>query len=172
MFYLKFSFSDGTASRNFPLLAFRELNAEAMKLSVFLILLPSVLGFISPSVPIEAPCRISGAAMTGLAKNVTPLRMAAGTNGDKEEPWSMLKIWRDVVGSASETKAKVDATVRLCCGRHWWGNERWVGYRLYSCMSQGFTTTSTKYISMELSSFLNHTSSERVIGSCWSPNRT
>lgn len=114
-----------------------------MKLSVFLILLPSVSAFISPSVPIEAPCRISGAAMTGLAKNVTPLRMAAGTNGDKGEPWSMLKIWRDVVGSASETKAKVDATVRLCCGRHWWGNERWVGYRLYSCMNQGFPATST-----------------------------
>lgn len=118
MVLFEFPFSDDTASRNFPLLDFRDLNAEAMKLSIFLILLPSVSAFISPSVPIEAPCRISGAATTGLAKNVTPLRMAAGTNGDKEEPWSMSKIWRDVVGSASETKAKVDASVRLSCGRH------------------------------------------------------
>ncbi|CAN0062472.1 unnamed protein product [Ascophyllum nodosum] len=74
-----------------------------MKLSVFLVLLPSVSAFVTPSSPLSA-------VTTGLVNNVTPLRMTAENKGDNTEPWSVMKILRGVVGTASETKAKVDAT--------------------------------------------------------------
>ena len=82
--------------------------------------------FVTPSSPLSA-------VTTGLVNNVTPLRMTAENKGDNTEPWSVMKILRGVVGTASETKAKVDATVSLLGDRDGgvvFSSAGWVSYRV------------------------------------------
>lgn len=98
-----------------------------MKLSVFLVLLPSVSAFVSPKPVVlnhlqHQQQRLSSASTT------TALCAQKQANG--EGPWSVATLWRDMVDSAMN-KGKVDSTVSseremgavgvcLCCRDRPW----------------------------------------------------
>ncbi|CAM9516474.1 unnamed protein product [Ectocarpus sp. 4 AP-2014] len=83
-----------------------------MKLSVFLVLLPSVSAFVSPK-PVVMDNHLQRQQQQQQQqqqRSSTPTAVGAWKQANGEEPWSVATLWRDVVGSAMN-KAKVDSTV-------------------------------------------------------------
>ncbi|CBJ48692.1 hypothetical protein Esi_0046_0076 [Ectocarpus siliculosus] len=79
-----------------------------MKLSVFLVLLPSVSAFVSPR-PVVLNNHLQRQQQQ--QRSSTPTAVGAWKQANGEGPWSVATLWRDVVGSAMN-KAKVDSTAR------------------------------------------------------------
>lgn len=90
-----------------------------MKLSVFVaVLLPTVAAFVVPSgVPPTSPSNTlaGGAGIASIRTRAVAVAAAPGSVGPlsyKGDPtWSVSSFWKEMVGSASDTKAKVDSTV-------------------------------------------------------------
>eukprot|EP00904_Undaria_pinnatifida_P000811 jgi/Undpi1/10730/HiC_scaffold_29.g13178.m1 len=91
-----------------------------MKFSALFLLatLPSAsVGFVLPGAsPSLRPAgsASSGSVSASITRTSSPPSMMAESGGAKSggdtSPWSVTAVWRDVVGSASQTKAKVDTT--------------------------------------------------------------
>ncbi|CAM9136475.1 unnamed protein product [Ectocarpus sp. 12 AP-2014] len=78
-----------------------------MKLSVFLVLLPSVSAFVSPK-PVVLNNHLQRQQQQQQQRSSTPTAVGSWKQADGE-PWSIATLWRDVVGSAMN-KAKVEST--------------------------------------------------------------
>ncbi|CAM9214675.1 unnamed protein product [Ectocarpus sp. 13 AM-2016] len=79
-----------------------------MKLSVFLVLLPSVSAFVSPK-PVVFNNHLQR-QQQHQQRSSRPTAVGAWKQADGEGPWSIATLWRDVIGSAMN-KAKVESTV-------------------------------------------------------------
>ncbi|CAN0214269.1 unnamed protein product [Scytosiphon promiscuus] len=97
--------------------------ARIMKLSVFLVLLPSVSAFVvNPATLLKQPHHhrdafltaaapaASAGARTAVSSSSSRMSMGAQPPVGEEGAWSLSAWWRDVIGSASGSKAKVDST--------------------------------------------------------------
>lgn len=86
-----------------------------MKLSVFLVLLPSVSAFVPSAHPASSQLASTGQEH-GTASSIAPLTAQQESSNEDAGLWSVASMWKGVVGSASDTKAKVDSTVRDSAG--------------------------------------------------------
>lgn len=98
---------------------------RTMKLSMFLVLLPSVSAFVvTPATLLKQPphhnrdsfrtappAAASSAGERRGSSSSSRMSMGPQQPRGEEGAWSITSFWREVMGTASETKAKVDSTV-------------------------------------------------------------
>ncbi|CAM9726337.1 unnamed protein product [Pylaiella littoralis] len=77
-----------------------------MRLSVFLILLPCVSAFVTPG-PASTFFKYGRSEVYASSSMIS---MGAQGQPNGEGAWSVATLWRDMVGTATETKQKVDST--------------------------------------------------------------
>ncbi|CAM9462724.1 unnamed protein product [Ectocarpus sp. 12 AP-2014] len=94
-----------------------------MKLSVFLVLLPSVSAFVSPKPVVLNNHLQRQQQQQQQQRSSTPTPVGAWKQADGEGPWSVATLWRDLVGSAMN-KAKVESTLTTSSRRRCWSRRR------------------------------------------------